>query len=136
MTSGINYLAVLVAALAAWAVGFVWYEVLWKGWLAAQRESKADLADRFRHPRAYLIFVFVVELIMARILAEIVGHAGDVTVPTGLTWAVFCWLGLVAPVMVTENFYLGRTGGLGVINLGHWLVVLLVMGAIIGIFGA
>ena len=37
---GINYLAVLIAAVAAWVLGAVWYQVLSQPWLAAQGRTR------------------------------------------------------------------------------------------------
>ena len=73
---------------------------------------------------------------MARILADIVGHAGDVTVDQSIIWAGLCFLGFVGPVLVTNAYLHGRRGMLGAIEFGYWFVALALMGAIIGAFGA
>jgi hypothetical protein len=131
---GINYAAVLAAAIAAWILAIVWYQILIKQWLARQGKTETELGPR-RYPKAYVLWVFVVELIMARILADVVGHNGDVTLSNGIIWGVLCFTGFVGPVMVTSSYLLGRRGMLGVIELGYWLVALVLMGAIIGAFG-
>ena len=64
---GINYLAVLVAAVAAWVLGAVWYRVLSTQWLAALGKTHADITRPDGKPKSYVpfILVFVAELIMA-----------------------------------------------------------------------
>lgn len=131
---GINYLAVLLAAVAAWVLAIVWYQILVKQWLARQGKTESELGPP-SYPKPYVLWVFVVELIMARILADVVGHAGDVSLHQGLVWGGLCFLGFVGPVMVTNSYLHGRKGMLGVIEIGYWLAALLLMGAILGAFG-
>jgi hypothetical protein len=134
---GINYLAVVVAAVAAWALGAVWYRVLSKQWLAALGKTHADLAGPDGKPKSYVpfILVFVAELIMAWMLAGVLGHLGAVTVKNGVISGAFCWFGFVLTTIAVNNAFGGRKAMLTVIDAGHWLAVLVVMGAIIGAFG-
>jgi hypothetical protein len=134
---GINYLAVLVAAVAAWVLGAVWYRVLSKQWLAAQGKTKADLTGADGKPKSYapFVLVFVAELIMAWMLAGVLGHLGTLNVKDGVISGAACWLGFVLTTVAVNNAFGGRKVMLTVIDAGHWLAVLVVMGAIIGAFG-
>jgi len=49
--------------------------------------------------------------------------------------AAFCWAGFVITTMVVNNGFAGRDARLLLIDGGHWLIVLLLMGAIIGGMG-
>jgi hypothetical protein len=131
---GINYLAVLVAAVAAWVLAILWYQILVKRWLAREGKPETELGPRSR-PKGYVLFVLAVQLIMARILADVVGHAGDVALDKGIMWGVLCLGGFVGPVLVTSSYLHGRRGMLGAIEFGYWFVALALMGAIIGAFG-
>jgi hypothetical protein len=133
---GINYLAVLVAAVAAWVLGMAWYMALSKQWLAALGKTAADMKGPDGKPKSYVPFVlvFVAELIMAWVLAGLLGHLG-VTVKNGVISGVFCWLGFVVTTVATNNAFGQRKVALTVIDAGYWLAVLVVMGAIIGAFG-
>jgi Protein of unknown function (DUF1761) len=132
---GINYLAVLTAAVGAWVLAIVWYQTLIKQWLARQGKTDRELGPR-SYPKPYVLWVFVVQLIMARILADVVIHGGDVAMGNGIMWGGLCFLGFVGPVMVTSSYLHGRKGMLGAIEFGYWFVALALMGAIIGAFGA
>ena len=132
---GINYLAVLVAAAAAGLLAILWYQILIKQWLAREGKSETQLGPR-NEPKGYVLFVLVVQLIMARILADVVAHTGSVTLDNGIMWAGLCFLGFIGPVMVNNSYLHGRRGMLGVIELGYWFVALALMGTIIGAFGA
>jgi hypothetical protein len=141
--SGVNYLAVLVAAIVGWVVGAAWYMGLSKHWIDAHGKTleqvKREGEARKGTPAAWLPFVLalVAEVIMAWVLAGLMGHlgAGQVTVWNGLVSAAFAWLGFIATTIVVNNMFSFRRVKLSVIDGGHWLAVLLVMGIIIGAFG-
>ena len=139
---GMNYLAIFLAAVAAWLAGAAWYGMLAKPWVAAQGKTmeqfKARQAKR-RGPRAYAPFViaFVAEFVMAWVLAGVVGHLGpgQVTVRNGIISALFLWAGFVATTMAVNYGFGGRRPMLYLIDVGHWLVALVLAGAIIGAMG-
>jgi len=88
-------------------------------------------------PGAFLPFIYalVAELVMAWVLAGVIGHVGAVTLRSGVISAAFCWLGFVITAMVVNNSFAMRDWRLLWIDGGHWLLVLLLMGAIIGAMG-
>jgi hypothetical protein len=135
--AGINYMAVLIAAVAAWLAGAVWYTVLSKPWMAASGISSERMAECRRGPTAVLPFVlaFVGAVIMAWILAGLLGHIGAVTVRSGVISGAFCWLGFVFTTMLVNTSFGMRSPLLLLIDGGYWLVVLVLMGAIIGGIG-
>ena len=136
--SDLNLLSVLAAAIAAWLFGAVWYTVLSKPWMAAQGwRGREDLPQKSGAAAAApFIISFVAELIMAAMLFGIIQHIGEVNVRRSLFSAFFIWLGFVATTITVDNAYPGRRLMLTVIDSAHWLGVLLVMGLVIGLFGA
>jgi hypothetical protein len=139
--AGINYLAVLVAAVAGWLVGAAWYNLLANQWVAAQGKTmeafRQEQAAKIGDPKASLpfVFAFVACLVMAWVLAGMIGHLGRVTIRTGVISGAFAWLGFVATTMAVNYAFGGRTWRLFAIDAGYWLAVLALMGAIIGAFG-
>ncbi len=129
--AGVNLIAVLAAAVAAFIAGSVWYGVLGKAWMAALGRD----AETFKPSPGPFIIAFVGELVMAFVLAGLIGHMGDVTIRFGVISALFVWLGFVATTVAINNAYQGSRWSLPLIDAGHWLLVLLVMGAVIGAFG-
>jgi hypothetical protein len=69
--AGLNFLAIVIAAVAAWLVGAVWYMSLGKIWTAARGLTPEKMPERRAKPGAFLPFIycFVAELIMAWVLA-------------------------------------------------------------------
>jgi hypothetical protein len=129
--AGINYQAVLVAAIAGFALGAAWYSVLGRLWMAAAKVDQTDLGNS----RTIYPVAAVCQLIMALLLAGVMGHLGRVDVAGGLTTAFFLWLGFVATTMTVNHRFQGKGWALTAIDGGHWLAVLLAQGAIIGAFG-
>ena len=135
--AGINYLAVLVAAALGFGLGGVWYRLLAKPWMAAQGFSSEMV--RAHHGKGAapwpLIIAAVANLIMAWLLAGLTAHMGKVTFMTGIISAAFVWLGFVITTLTVNNSFGMRSPKLILIDGGHWLAVLLLMGAIIGAWG-
>jgi hypothetical protein len=136
---GVNYLAVLVAAVVAWLAGAGWYMGLGKVWMAALGATPEKMQAMRGEPGAFLpfIYAFLAELVMAWALAGLVGHLGpgQVTIRNGIISGAFCWLGFVMTTMLVNNSFARRDWRLLLVDGGHWLVVLVLIGAVIGAFG-
>src|SRR6202011_726716 len=135
--AGVNYWAVLIAAVAAWIAGAAWYMSLSKLWQAAVGMTPEDIQANKDNPYAGVPFVlvFVGHLVMAWTLAGILGHFGTVTVKDGVITGALCWFGFVLTSMAVHNSFAMRSHRLTAIDGGHYLLVLVLMGAIIGAMG-
>ena len=129
--AGINYLAVLLAAVGAFAWGAAYYMTLSKQWLAA-----VDRTEPNKSPAPFIIS-FVALLVMGTVLAGSVGHLGpgQVTLRNGIISGLFMWVGFVATTVFVNNAYPGRKYMLSILDSIHWLGVLVIQGAIIGAMG-
>jgi hypothetical protein len=80
---------------------------------------------------------FICELIMAWVLAGVIGHlgAGQVTFSNGVISGLFIWVGFIATTIAVNQRYQGFGWDLTLIDAGHWLGVAVLMGAVIGCFG-
>ncbi len=132
--AGTNYLAIAVAAAASFFVGWPWYMIFGKPWATALGKDP----DNPPKPQPMPFFVLgVCLLVMAWVLAGVIGHLGDgqVTIRNGIISGVFVWAGFVVTTMAVNHAFQGQKLVLTLIDSGHFLVVLIVMGAIIGWFG-
>ena len=128
-----NWIPVFAAAIASWLAGAIWYGVLGKPWMAALGVTEAELkGPEGKVSPAPFILSFIAEIVMALILSGIIGHVGAASVRTGMISGAMCGLGFVATTLVVNNAYAKRRSMLSVIDGGHWLLVLLVQGAVIG----
>ena len=128
--AGISYLAVLVAAVAGFAFGALWYGLLSKPWMAA-----LGMTGRPKPSPLPFITAFIAQLAMAWILAGLIGHLGEVTPLRAMISAGFVWAGFVLTTMTVNHRFQSARWSLTLIDGGHWLGVLLVMGLVIGLFG-
>jgi len=137
--AGLNYLAIVIAAVVAWIAGAAWYMSLGKLWMAAHGLTPEKMQEQKSKPGAKLPFIysFVAELVMAWVLAGLMAHlgTGQVTALNGIVSGAFCWLGFVITTILVNNSFVFRDMRLLWIDGGHWLIVLLLMGAIIGFMG-
>lgn len=133
--AGLNYLAIVIAALAAFAWGAIYYTTLSKHWLAAVGITKEQMQTG-RSPAPFIISL-VALVIMAWVLAGTVGHLGpgQVTVKNGVISGLFMWAGFIATTVFVNNAYPGRKYSLSVIDSIHWLGVVVIQGAVIGGMG-
>lgn len=138
--AGINYVAVLAAAICGFLTGAVYYSLLAKQWMAAAGLTEADIKgpDGGGKPAPTpFIVAAVCQLLMAVMLAGVIGHLGDdaVTVRNGVISAAFIWLGFVVSTQAVNYSFQMKKPMLIVIDGAHWLAVLLVQGIVIGLIG-
>ena len=60
----------------------------------------------------------------------------NVTITGGVISSFFVWIGFVLTTVATNHAFEGMKPVVTAIDAGHWLAVLVLMGAIIGAFGA
>ena len=125
----INYLAVLVAALANYVIATIWYAVifgkLWKK-LTGITDMKAVPVN--------LILVFLGSFVMSFVLYHSIAFGESFTKMTGVSGGMmggfFGWLGYIAPVTLMTKIYEKKPWGLWLLDNAFWLISLLVMGTI------
>ena len=131
--AGINYLAVVFAAIAAFVIGALYYGLMSKPWMKAARLSPQGTG---MNPVIFMTS-FLAELVMAWVMAGVIGHlgSGEVTLWNGIISGAFVWLGFIATTLVVNQRYEGFGWDLTIIDGLHWLLVSLAMGGIIGFMG-
>jgi hypothetical protein len=138
--ANVNWMSVLLAAVAAWIFGAVYYMSLANQWHAAQgktlEQCKAENAGKSGLEKATpFVLSFVGEVIMGVTLFGIMVHLGMFTLRTGLISGALCWFGFVLTTMAINNAYTNRWIMLTVLDSAHWLGVLLIIGGVVGWMG-
>jgi hypothetical protein len=132
----INYLAVVIATLAGFGLGAMWYMVLGRAWMRALGKTDAEIKESRGAAKALPFVIALVALfVMAWILAGLMGHLAQVSVRGGVIAGFLVWVGFVITTMGVNHAFSGANPKLTLIDGGHWLAVLIVMGAVIGAFG-
>jgi len=135
-----NYLSVLIAAIAAWIFGGVYYTSLGKYWMAAQgktmEQCQAEQASKSGAAKAApFILVFVGELIMAWAMYGVLFHMSMFTLRAGAISGAALWLGFVLPTIAGNYVFSGKKPMLTVIDSAAWLGAMVIIGAIVGWMG-
>jgi hypothetical protein len=129
----VNWLAVIVATVASMALGFAWYMILAKQWMAAVGKTRDEL--RPNDPSPY-IWSVVVQFVMAYFIALLTPAIFETTnVVNGILCGAHMWLGFVITSMILNHRYQGAKWSLTLIDGGYLLGVLIVQGIVIGLFG-
>ena len=97
----VNLLGVLVAAIAAFVVGSIYYPLMSKPWLKASRRDPSTIKMSY----SPFVISFIGELVMAFAFAALLGaitfgDPGEYTILNGLMWGAMLWLGFV---MIAEG---------------------------------
>ncbi|MFI4920781.1 MAG: DUF1761 domain-containing protein [Gammaproteobacteria bacterium] len=129
----INFLAVLVAAVVAFALGALWYSPLLfaKQWMQfngyGSEKLKAMQADA---KRAYAVS-FVCQLVIAATMALLIAMIHMHALSAGVKLGVICWLGFVATTGLMANVYSDKPIKAFLLDAGYQLVYFIVMGGIL-----
>jgi Protein of unknown function (DUF1761) len=136
--AGVNYLAIVVAAVVAWLVSAGWYMSLGRVYQAALGKTPEQCKEEMKRPGAFLPFIYALlaNIIIAAMLAGLLRHLGPVTLKNGLISAALLWFGFILTTLFVNYSFHGRGMRLILIDLGNWLLVLLVIGGIVGGMGA
>lgn len=127
----INYLAVALAALSAFVLGFLWYTVIFaKPWQALIGMQSENGKVKTLNLGKLLIGSLILEIIMAFNLAAFIGK--DASWSFGLAAGLAAGFGWVALALGVNYMFEGKSFKLWLINAGYNTVVFAVMGLIIG----
>ncbi len=127
----INYPAVVVSAVVYWLLGALWYGFLFsKQWMALEHMS-VEQAKSLNPVLPYII-TFVLDLLIALVLAVICRWRSANTAARGGSLGILLWIGIVGPVTYTNYMFEMRPKELFAINEFYSLFGLFLMGLILG----
>ncbi len=130
--AGIDYWAVVIAAVAGYVAGALWYWALSKPWQKAQGFTPESMKTQ-QSPVPFIL-AFVANLVMAFVLAGLIVQigAGQATIRGGAIAGAIVWFGFVLTTLATNYSFSRRPTQLLLIDSAHWLIVLILQGAVVG----
>jgi hypothetical protein len=128
----INWLAVVVGAVLNMAIGAAWYGAYAKPWLAGIGKTYEEVQAE-QTPRDYAV-ALLNSLLMSFMLANVIRWAGATTLLGGLVTGLVMWVGFTGFSFAANHAFEGRALNMWWINSGMYLVGLIVMGAILGVW--
>ena len=131
-----NWLAIIIAALANMIIGFLWYGT-WafgKSWM---KLSGRTMGEGFpAGPGPLYALTAVAAVVQAITMAWLVGQTGANSGAAGAIVGLYVGMGIVAAAMFAEVLFAGRHPRLFAITAGYSVLALIVQGMIIGFLGA
>lgn len=133
----VSILAVILATIAAMAIGSVWYGPLFgKKWMKLVKLSKKDADKNWQKP---MLTMLIMALVQAFILSHFVVYSGyfypDLNnIVLGAITGFWAFVGFALPAVLGNNMFARRPNELSTIEVGNQLVTLVAMGVIIGAF--
>jgi uncharacterized protein DUF1761 len=125
----INWLGVVLGAVAFFAVGALWYSVLFgKIWQRELGMSEEQLKAGFNMPLVFAV-CFLLELLVGLTL----GHQYAMTTPSDrakMMIAIGYGIGLMAPAVGINYLYQRKSLKLFAIDAGHFVVGMAAMGGV------
>ena len=129
----VNYLAILIAALAGFVIGFIWYmpQVFGNLWMKLAKVSQKDVKKGQEKMKQKMLINLVSLLVMAWVFTRLMGNG---TFFDGALRGFYLWLGFVATTSVHSVLWREEPWGLWLLNNGHNLVSIVVMGGILSVW--
>ncbi|TME74796.1 MAG: DUF1761 domain-containing protein [Chloroflexi bacterium] len=124
----VNYLAVIVAAIAAVVIGIVYYGLAGLGDRLARLMGSTPVG---RPGPAQLVIGVVVALVNAWVLALLSLNLGAASITDGIMLGVVAWLGFMATLSGAQVAFQGRPWNAWLITNVHDVVIQVVMAAIV-----
>ena len=136
MLASISPIGFILAIIASLAIGAVWYTDLSGPWIRANgfdenKIAKAQSGGDFSIYGTAALSHAVTALVLSALLYQTQAYS----LAGGLTLALLCWLGFVITTMSVNHRFQMKPWSLTIIDAGHFLLVLLAQGALLGAFG-
>lgn len=134
-----NFPAILVAALAAFVIGFLWHGPLFGAqWMRLMKitpeemeQGKAEMAKKMP---LYLSLAFLQQLVTAFVVGMLSPVAGVSDWVSAMLLAFWLWLGFIATTLLNGVLWEKRSVRLYLFNITYHLVVLVVIALIVGLW--
>lgn len=137
--SALNWIGILVAAVAAFFIGFLWHGPLFgKTWLKLMKITEADM-EREKKEMAgkmhwYMLAAFLQQLAVATVTAILVSALGVTDVASASLYAFLVWFAYIAATLLNGVLWEKRTIPLYLFNITYQLVILVVITLIVGLW--
>jgi hypothetical protein len=128
----INWLAVLVATIAAFMLGGLWFSpaMFAKAWVEAIGKTPEELPK----PARSLVITFVTTLVMATALALIIGRMPPMSIIGAIRFGITVGIGVVFTGMISDYSFTGMPRTLLWIQGSYHIVMVTVMSVVLVYF--
>jgi Na+/H+-translocating membrane pyrophosphatase len=128
----LNWVAILVAAIASFLFEALWFSVFMSQWLAGIGRTMEWLTSSGMSPAIQYAVAILCSIIGAIVLTICIQASGEQTALRGILCAAVIWFGFVATSWAKEYIFEVRTLQIFAVNAGYSLFDLMLIGAIVG----
>jgi hypothetical protein len=135
MFEGINYLAVLVATVLSFLLGWLWYSPLLfaKPWMAEMGFTKESMDQAMKEGMAkQMVLGFIIAFVTAFYLAHYI--KGGMDMGDAIMWSAGLWAGIVVTTNAADYIWGKRSMKLFIINMGHHLAVFIAVAILLSLW--
>ena len=132
----VNYLAVLVAALVVFVLGWLWYSpfLFYKPWMRAKGIDPAVAMSGAKMPAGKLVIELVRCIVLAYIIARFAALLGISSWMGAVHFGVMLWIGFPVILLTGSVLWENVPVKVAAIHAGDWLVKLLVIPIIVSVW--
>jgi hypothetical protein len=136
---GVRVVPVIVAAVAAMVIGFIWYSPLlfarpWMHAMSYDPDNKAKLAEMQKGAGLMYAGAMLASLAAAFVLEKFIEVTTVSSAVSGMKVGFAIWAGFVTTVQFTAFLFERKPFKLYAINTGYQLACYLAMGAILAVW--
>ena len=128
-----NWLAIIIAAIANMIIGFLWYGnfAFGKSWMKLSGRAMGE----GQQPGPLYALTIIGAIVQAIAMSWFAVHTGANSGAAGAILGLLVGLGFIAPAMFADVLFAGRPAHLYAITAGYQVLAAVVQGAIIGFMG-
>ena len=136
MDIAVNYLAVLGAAVASFVIGWLWYGPLfgkqWMKMMGIKEPSEKEKKEKMGEMMPSMVIGLIAAAVTAAVLGGFIKMVGAAGAFEGAAVGAMIWIGFLATTTLNGVLWEKKPTSLYVLNNGHLLVNIIVVGAIMG----
>jgi hypothetical protein len=132
----VNYLAVFVAAIVVFVLGWLWYSPLlfYKPWMRARGLDPVAAMTGAKMPAGKLVVELVRCIVLAYVIARLAALVGVSSWMGAVHFGVLLWIGFPVILLIGSILWENTPVKVAAIHAGDWLVKLLVIPIIVTVW--
>jgi Protein of unknown function (DUF1761) len=128
----LNWVAILVAAIAAFIFEALWFSILMNSWLEGIGRTREWLMGTGLNPAVQYATAILCSIIVAAVLTICIQASGEQTARRGVLCGAVIWFGFIATSWAKAYIFEVRGFPIYFIYTGYYLIELMLIGAIVG----
>jgi hypothetical protein len=132
----VNYLAVLVATIVVFVLGWLWYSPLlfYKPWMRARGMDPAAAMASAKMPAGKLVIELVRCFVLAYVIAHLIALLGVNNWMGAAHFGLLLWIGFPVILLIGSILWENTPVKVAAIHAGDWLVKMLVIPIIVSVW--